>query len=533
MAAPCAVVALGHHGPGHPAADPLVYPVCVIDPAGCLIRGTAKAMVEAADYLLDQIAGLAGAGGGFGSGGLGFDPTNAAFVAHYAKAFGIAVAVMVVMLIWTFLRTARDPGNMEEAKKSLFHYLPTGVVLCGLGPAVGGLLSTASNELTEAVVGDIDLGALMPETGELEFWSIGWNLLMVLLALALLIAACSVLVMVLVQTFALYITGSVMAIGFMLLIDPGTRPKALKLPSLWLGLVFAKPLMFFLLSLMTGLLGEARLDGNWLINILAIVVGLCLVTFAPLTLMKHAPILPGEGGENTGAEQGHALQRFGSGQIEQAAGSAEQKAGSEAKSAAKEQAQRALLTAIAGPAGEGIHQAKQVADKVQDAAQSTASRVAAEPGTSGPPARNTPALSSGGSANNFGVGSGGSTAGAGRSASSSPGAPNGSPAAGTNGSSGSGSAGSTNGSSGSGPGDADTSDSPPFPPIGAEPVPEPPAAVDHGHGGAPDPFSAAERNRAAWAIHFQPPEKVGSRKAKALTIANVIAKVGADIAGSK
>lgn len=513
------------------AADPLLVPACAIDPAGCVIRGTAKAMVEAADYLLDQIAGLAGAGGGFGSGGLGFDPTNAAFAEHYAKAFGIAVAVMVVMLIWTFLRTARNPEHMEETKKSLFHYLPTVVVLCGLGPAVGGLLSGVSNQLTEAVADDIDLGELMPRTTELESWVLGWNLLMCLVALVLLIAACSVLIMVLVQTFALYITGSVMAIGLMLMIDPATRPKALKLPSLWIGLVFAKPLMFFLLSLMTGLLGEARLDGNWLINILAVIVGLCMVAFAPLSLMKHAPVLPGEGAENTGAEQGHALQKFGGRQLEEQAGSEEKKAGAAAKSAAKEQAQRALLTAIAGPAGEGIHQAKQVADTVKDAAKDAAKDTAKDAakdtaGSAAPgPSAASGALSSGSGAISTGNGSGGG--GNGQSGASS--GSGGSSSAGQSGASGSPGGGEGTGDGGGGVDDGDVASGPGASPDGVDSA----FGGGSGSGGPPDPFSAAERNRAAWVIHFQPPKKVNGGKAKALSIANMIAKVGSDIAGSR
>jgi hypothetical protein len=239
---------------------------------------------------------------------------SAGFRSTYAAGAGIGMFVLVLMVARVFYRASAGELAGEELAESLWRWVPTAVLLVLFGPALGylfvGLTDAASVSILEYF--SVDIASL---SAKLEAMVVLSNVGLVpggpLVAIAIMLLAflgvLGLLGGLLVQLLAQYLMGSVMAIAFVMLIDPATRPKAAKLPMTWVGLGLAKALLFFLIGALARIADSAFSasaiadDGmRALVTALVAALGLVIVGVAPWSLLKFAPVLSGGAGHRMG-----------------------------------------------------------------------------------------------------------------------------------------------------------------------------------------------------------------------------------------
>jgi hypothetical protein len=270
----------------------------VADPQ-TVIDDWAVSSKEGAVQLSSQVlTGLAGVGG--------FDPAADWFLRWYAMSTGLGIAVMAVMTILALWRASAKGETMKSIAGDLLGYAPAGVLMMLFAPMLAQMLVELSNALSEAVtrVSGPDMGQMVTNlnhfTGELTAPGLSGGVIVGLLLFLLLIAgALGVFVGLLMHANALPILAVAAGIGFGMWVHPKWRPKALRPLLVFLGIVFSKPLLFFLLAVQTGVINAALTDQSsmhgdtgTLGKFCMLVVSFLVVGLAPWSLVKYAPLLP-------------------------------------------------------------------------------------------------------------------------------------------------------------------------------------------------------------------------------------------------
>jgi hypothetical protein len=243
------------------------------------------------------------------------------FLSTYAAGAGIGMFVLVIMVARVFYRAAAGDMTGEELADSMWRWVPTAMLLVAFGPALGYLLTQLVNAASVGIIEYFaaDVAAL---AGKLEKMVVvgdaslipGGPLVSIVIMVVALIGVIGLLGGLLVQLLALYLTGAVMAIAFVLLIDPQTRPKAMKVPATWIGLSLAKPMLLFMVGAVARFADSAfstqaiKDDGmRALVTALVAALALFVMGVAPWTLLKFAPSLPvGSGDRFAKASRGQS-----------------------------------------------------------------------------------------------------------------------------------------------------------------------------------------------------------------------------------
>ncbi|GMA94735.1 hypothetical protein GCM10025881_15590 [Pseudolysinimonas kribbensis] len=179
------------------------------------------------------------------------------------------------------------------------------------GPAIGGLLVTFFGALSDSFAA-WGITSTVDEVNK-QFTQMlsdadgtgiaGGVPVAVLLMFLMLCALFFVLLVLIVQLVALYFTGVLIPLALVWIIDPGRRQFGMRLVGLWIGVLAAHPLLFFLLGFAFNMLGgsidflgnDASLQK--LVQLLAAIIAMFIAGASPLLLMKFAPIIPtGSGG---------------------------------------------------------------------------------------------------------------------------------------------------------------------------------------------------------------------------------------------
>lgn len=290
-----------------PIPDPIggaggVFPTCMVDPVDCFVNGLVAMLARDASGFIQSILNSVASEATF-------NPAAPGFLQQYSLGFGIAVFVLCVLLMRLFYKMSRHADRMPQYRESLLHYLPLGLALCAAGPGLGALLADMSNALTEGIISASSSPDQMFSsidnviTGLLNAPT---PIISILVLIALILSAVMVIVTLLLQSLALYLTGSVMAIAFVMMIDPELRQKAARMPMAWLGILLAKPLLFFMMGTVVALVTGGGMAADPIIGGLMAVLALLMVALAPMTLRKFAPIIPG-GGDATASGASGAM----------------------------------------------------------------------------------------------------------------------------------------------------------------------------------------------------------------------------------
>ena len=100
------------------------------------------------------------------------------------------------------------------------------------------------------------------------------------------------------QAVIIYGASAVFAVGWVWIVTQRHRDTAWRIPLLFLGVVFSKALLFFLLGVAMAIAAAATaMTGDGIGKNLGLIVMACaamlLAAFSPLILLKHAPVIPG------------------------------------------------------------------------------------------------------------------------------------------------------------------------------------------------------------------------------------------------
>jgi type IV secretion system protein TrbL len=121
----------------------------------------------------------------------------------------------------------------------------------------------------------------------------------------MLIGLLLVFLMLIVQLVTLYFTGVLLPLGLVWIIDPTKRSFGTKIVSVWIGILAAHPLLFFLLGFaFTIMANSVATFGNnaslqSLVTLSVAIIALFVAALSPLLLLKFAPVIPsGFGGTN-------------------------------------------------------------------------------------------------------------------------------------------------------------------------------------------------------------------------------------------
>jgi len=265
------------------------------DPAG----NTYKALRDAAEGLSDSVlpalthATLP-------------DLTADWFINAYRISFGLAIFVFVIILIPQFIDTARGRQSGGELVETLTLYGPAFIIGAMFGPAVGAFLVKFFGALSDALIKTM-LSSTTSDIVDQFSTMIGDDdgsgivggavigaILMFFMILALLLA----LLVLVVQLITLYFSGVLFPLGWVWIVDRKKRSFGSKIPMVWLGILAAHPLLFFLLGVTFSFVGSnidvfsGQADLQKTVSLVVSMLALFIAGLSPLLLFKFAPILP-------------------------------------------------------------------------------------------------------------------------------------------------------------------------------------------------------------------------------------------------
>lgn len=291
----------------------------VEDPSS-VIDDWANTMKEGSIGLLQKVLpGLAEVGN--------FDFKAQWFIAWYAKAVGLGIAVLAVLFLAATVRAARSGGGRELLFNTL-GYAPMAVAFMLFAPGVAYMIEAFCAALSDALVGfmgtSVDelvnnvsatLGAVNKDTlvGGTLMGLIGFGLLA--------IGAFALYVGLLMHQIGIPLASCAMAIGFAFFVYPPMRKKALRIPMTLLSLMLSVPLLFFMLGLLSDLLNDAaknsiagtgELQSLGMLTLMAL--AFVVIGLAPFSMLKWAPVLPDtEDSDRMGDSGGGSGQIIGAG----------------------------------------------------------------------------------------------------------------------------------------------------------------------------------------------------------------------------
>ena len=239
---------------------------------------------------------------------------NAAwFVRAYAVSFAAAILIAIILVIPQVVRTARGVQAGRDLVDSVGLYFGVFLVGAMFGPAFGMVLVNFFHAISNDVVAwgiQSSIGGVIAQFQKMIATAdpvgiTGGLPIAVLLMLCMLIGLLLVFLMLIVQLVTLYFTGVLLPLGLVWIIDPTKRSFGTKIVSVWIGILAAHPLLFFLLGFAFAIMANSvSTFGNnaslqSLVTLSVAVIALFVAALSPLLLLKFAPVIPvGFGGTN-------------------------------------------------------------------------------------------------------------------------------------------------------------------------------------------------------------------------------------------
>ncbi|MFC9249881.1 hypothetical protein [Amycolatopsis thailandensis] len=221
-------------------------------------------------------------------------PVSPGFLAQYAAAAGLGLVVMAFSAVFAVLYGMRR-GGRHDLRESLFKYLPVAVFLIVFFPAIGVLVTNVANAATAGIAnwGATTIGQTTARVDQLAGITAedlpGGTFVGLLVSLLIVVGALGVFLVLAVEKIGLPVAGIIAGVAWGMLVHPAWRPKALRIPGFWLGLVFAEPLLFLLLAGAFGAFGSASGELNGvpgLIQLCLLAVALILSSAVPFVVVR-------------------------------------------------------------------------------------------------------------------------------------------------------------------------------------------------------------------------------------------------------
>lgn len=253
------------------------------------------------------------------------DLTLGWFVRAYAISFAAAIFIGIVLVIVQLVKVARGTLAGRDLLDTLGLYFPAFLGGAMFGPVAGVLLVNFFHALSNDVIAWGVAGsteeltslftAMIETTDPLALT--GGVVIACLLMLAMVIGLLLVVLMLIVQLVTLYFTGVLIPLGLVWILDRERRGFGLKLLQLWIGILAAHPLLFFLLGVTFHLVAGSVTEFGKnpplqsLVTLCVAILALFVSSFSPLLLLRFAPIVPTGLGGSSGPQLGRG-ESFGS-----------------------------------------------------------------------------------------------------------------------------------------------------------------------------------------------------------------------------
>ncbi|GAA1062032.1 hypothetical protein [Agromyces bracchium] len=236
------------------------------------------------------------------------------FLNAYAISFAGGILVAIVLLLPQFVRVARGTMAGRDLLDSIVLFWPAFMIGAMFGPMFGILLVQFFHALSTSVMGwgiagnyaeVVDTLVVMIERAD-PAGITGGVFIGIILMLCMVVGLFLVVLMLIVQLVTLYFTGILAPLVFAWVTTPNGRDAGFRIGYLWLGILAAHPLLFFLLGSAYGLMASnvttlGEKDAlQALVTFIVSLLAIYIAALAPLMLLKFAPIpMPaGVGGTN-------------------------------------------------------------------------------------------------------------------------------------------------------------------------------------------------------------------------------------------
>lgn len=228
-------------------------------------------------------------------------PASPGFLTQYAAAAGLGLVVVAFSAVFAVAHGMRR-GGRDDLRESVFKYLPLAVFLITFSPAIGVLVTNVANAATNGIVdwGATTIGRTGSKVDALAGITAdklpGGTVVGLIVSALIVVGALGVFLVLALEKIGLPVAGIIAGISWGMLVHPVWRLKALRVPGLWLGLVFTKPFLFLLLAAAFGAFGAA--DGTstgvtGLIQLCLLVITLLLSSAVPVVLLRKLPSAAG------------------------------------------------------------------------------------------------------------------------------------------------------------------------------------------------------------------------------------------------
>ena len=242
------------------------------------------------------------------------------FIQAYAISFAAALLVGIVLVIVQLVKVARGSLSGRDLVDTLGIYFPMFLIGAMFGPLFGIILVN----FFHAISNDVIAWGVEGSTEELtsRFTAMiettdpaaltGGVVIACLLMLAMVLGLLLVLGMLIVQLVTLYFTGILVPLGLVWIIDRDRRQFGMKLLQLWVGILAAHPLLFFLLGVTFNLVaGSVTGFGEnpplqSLVTLCVSILSLFVAALSPMLLLRFAPIVPTGIGGSSGPTLGRS-----------------------------------------------------------------------------------------------------------------------------------------------------------------------------------------------------------------------------------
>lgn len=225
------------------------------------------------------------------------DLTLPSFLSAYAVSFALSIFAAVILLIIQLVRTAQGRQSGRETIDSIGLYFPGFVAGVMFGPAIGLLIVEFVRALSRSLIdfayrGTVSemvdtFGRIMVEDPSLIAGTAGIGFMVVwAMAMGLLL----IVGFFIIQLILLYFSGILIPLAAVWIIDPQRRQGGTVAISLWIGMLFVHPLLFFILGFAFRLAIDGT--GSWgddgwrnLVNMLVSCVAIFMAVLSPLFLI--------------------------------------------------------------------------------------------------------------------------------------------------------------------------------------------------------------------------------------------------------
>lgn len=247
-----------------------------------------------------------------------FDPTQTWFRTSWAGGAGVGLLLMGFM----FLLTLKDLGagkiDEDEMRSSMLQWGPIAVIVATFGPSLMGQLTSVMSAMNSGIItarGDDLTGRILDflqDLATMESASTGFGpILMILVFIVMIIASLMLFIIFLLQQFALIMLAYGIAIMLGSLINPRWRSGLLKAGTTWITVLFSKPILLIMMSLIFTIdfASIAPDDGLKLLSqTILVILAIGAVAFSPMILLKYVPMVSSPGALS--APSGPALDSY-------------------------------------------------------------------------------------------------------------------------------------------------------------------------------------------------------------------------------